>query len=324
MADANGLNPGDEGYDASTDTSLPAAPADTGSVPMSDSPYASYTGSNTAGYTTGSDTNTGATTTLGGIGNTLSKIGSIITSPNSGLTQLANGVANTAAWNNVATGYSNAENTLSGTNAAIQSQYAPLIAAGTTGTQGLTQIAQNGTPASEVNSYLNPSVGFALGQGQAAIERSAAARGGNLSSGALQDISSYITGQANQNYNAAATLAQNSTQQKIAANQGLTTAGVNATNNASNIAETTAGNIAVDQANVGNAYAGGITGTWGALNGQGTSNVAPAPASSTSAAPASGGGGGSSGGGGALGQIGSAISTVGQIAGTISSIASLF
>ena len=317
MSDAAGLNPGDPGYDPSTDYSL-------------------LDNTSQVGNTIGGDIGSGVSadpfgpaatptpvaapgslaTTAAGVGSTLSKIGGILTNPNSGLNAIANAGANTAAWNNVAQGYSNGQNTISSTNNQIQGQYQPVVAGATTGVNGLSEIAKTGTPASSVSNYLNPSVSFALGQGQAAIERSAAARGGNLSSGALQDISSYITGQANQNYNSAATLAQNSTSQQIQANQGLATTGTNALNNAANINMQNGQAIAVDQANVGNAYAGGIAGAMAGLNGSsggGTSNVAAAPA----AAPVASGGGGGGGGQNAIQQIGSLV-------GTVASIASLF
>ena len=187
---------------------------------------------------------------------------------NPGVNNVANALVTAGAWQNVANGYSNGQNTISSTNQQVQQQYAPLIQAGTTGASALTSLAQNGTTQADVNSYFQPGVNYATGLAENGIQTGAAARGsGGISQQALSGISSFISGQANQNYTAAATLAQNSTAQKIAAATNLTNAGTSALNSAAKYNSTAASDIAVEQANVGNAYGGGITGSFGALNG---------------------------------------------------------
>lgn len=80
----------------------------------------------------------------------------------------------------------------------------------------------------DVNAYLDPSMNFSIKQGQAALERSAAARGGVLSGAALKDLTQYATGIASTNYNNAARLALDDRAQRIDIGQGLVNAGINA------------------------------------------------------------------------------------------------
>ena len=215
--------------------------------------------------------------------------------------------ANNASWNQVAQGLNNGINTMANANTGVQTQLAPTIANGAVGQNTLKNVAANGTTQADVNSYFAPGMNFAMGQGQAAIERSAASRGGNMNSGALQDISSYITGQASQNYNNAAGLAQNSTGQQIQAGTGLTNAGLTANEVSANTNTGVAANIAAAQANKGNAYGQGISGSWGALNGVSPSNSTINSGGSSSGSSGGGGGGGGSG-------LGQALSVVGTIA----------
>lgn len=60
---------------------------------------------------------------------------------------------------------------------------------------------------------VDPGYQFALQQGQQAIERSAAAKGGLVSGGTLKDLSAYTTGQAAQQYGTAYSRAQGTYQQ---------------------------------------------------------------------------------------------------------------
>lgn len=60
---------------------------------------------------------------------------------------------------------------------------------------------------------VDPGYQFALEQGQQAIQRSAAAKGGLVSGGALKDLSAYTTGMASQQYGTAYARAQGTYQQ---------------------------------------------------------------------------------------------------------------
>ncbi|MGH9663952.1 MAG: hypothetical protein ACRD9L_05985, partial [Bryobacteraceae bacterium] len=61
----------------------------------------------------------------------------------------------------------------------------------------------------------DPGYQFALDQGKQAIERSAAAKGGSLSGGALKSLDQYTTGLADQQYNEAYQRAQGTYQQNF-------------------------------------------------------------------------------------------------------------
>lgn len=183
-------------------------------------PYesAGTTGTNALGQAT---TGLGAgLNTLGqassGLGNGLNTLGSVAAGTNTGVNALG---ATATAGQTGQTALSNETRSIG------------------QGTTGLADIAANGTQNVATSAYYNPGMAFALQQGQQALERSAAARGGVLNGASLKDISSYITGTASQNYNTAAQLAQNQTTlnqantgQQITANQGLINAGNTAAN----------------------------------------------------------------------------------------------
>lgn len=122
-----------------------------------------------------------------------------------------------------------------------QQQIAPYLSAGTTGLNALTTAmpslttgfdptkagipatfdpTQGGVPATfsygPAQFQVDPGYQFALEQGQQAIQRSAAARGGLVSGGTLKDLSAYTTGEASQQYGAAYSRAQQTYQQNYA------------------------------------------------------------------------------------------------------------
>jgi hypothetical protein len=121
---------------------------------------------------------------------------------------------------------------------------------------------------------------FTMAQGQQALERSAAARGGVMSGAALKDISQYITGLANQNFNSATQLSLANRQQQIGANTALTQTGLNAADVGAGLNVATGGQIASGIQNLGAAQAQGtaaagqapgsiISGVGGLLSGVG-------------------------------------------------------
>ena len=69
--------------------------------------------------------------------------------------------------------------------------------------------------------FMDPSMQFAMAEGQKALERSAAARGGALSGAAMKDLLNYSQGLATQNYNNAAQLAMNDRSQRIGIGEQL-------------------------------------------------------------------------------------------------------
>ena len=229
----------------------------------------------------------------GGLGSILSGVSGIANA----VSPIAGAIAGNAGWNAVKGGITSGMNYLKGANTTAQGQLQPYANAGAGGIGTLNNIAQNGTTQADVSQYYNPSMAFAMSQGQQALERSAAARGGVLNGASLKDISSYITGQASTNYNNAAQLAQNSTQQQLSAGNALTQTGL--------AGATSGANLNVD---TGSAVAGGYT-----QLGQATLKQY-GNAAGGGAASSSGGGGG---GGGVLG-------TIGQVAGIAGSIASIF
>jgi len=88
----------------------------------------------------------------------------------------------------------------------IQGAVNPYIGAGQNAIGNLQNLQGQ---ALNVNSFLDPSMQFSMSEGQKALERSAAARGGVLSGAAMQDLMRYSQGLASQNYNSAANLALN-------------------------------------------------------------------------------------------------------------------
>jgi hypothetical protein len=139
--------------------------------------------------------------------------------------------------------------------------------------------------------HQDPGFVFALQQGQQAIDRSAAARGGDVSGGTLKSLAAYTTGMADQNYGAAYSRALGTYQQNYSnafntfqSNQSntfnrlgsLVNTGLSANGQAAgagaNFANA-AGNYAIDAGNAGaagtvgaaNAYNSGISGAVGSV-----------------------------------------------------------
>jgi hypothetical protein len=252
---------------------------------------------------------------ISGVGGVLNSLGQFVDQYGNVIRQAGNAASTKASWDKVKEGYSKGIGTLQDFNANTMSRLDPYSQAGIDAMGRNKEIGTTGTTQADVQSYYNPGMKFALGQGQAAIERSAAARGGVMGSGALQDIASFITGQASQNYNNAATLAQANTAQKVAANQGIIGAGTTATTTGATLNERAGENIAQGQVGLGNAQGQGIAGVMGSLN--------RAPVSSSNTYNTTGGGGNTpAGGGGGGGDSG--LGDVMKVAGTVASIASLF
>lgn len=108
---------------------------------------------------------------------------------------------------------------------AMASGAKPYVAAGQTATQGLASMQNDPL---NVNAFMDPSMQFSIEQGQKALERSAAARGGVLSGGAMQDLAAYATGIASQNYNNAAGLALKDREGRSQIGEALASGGLTA------------------------------------------------------------------------------------------------
>lgn len=251
---------------------------------------------------------------VSGVGGVLNNLGQMVDRYGNVIQRGLNAATTASSWDKVKEGYSKGIQTLQDYNANTLGRLAPYSQAGVNALGRNADIGTTGTTQEDVQSYYNPGMKFALGQGQAAIERSAAARGGVMGSGALQDIASFITGQASQNYNNAATLAQANTQQKIAANQGIIGAGTTATTTGATLNERAGENIAQGQVGLGNAQGQGIAGVVGSLN--------RSPVSSSNSYYSTGGNTPAAGGGGGGGD--STLKDIGGIVGAVGSIASLF
>jgi len=111
----------------------------------------------------------------------------------------------------------------------------------TAGAAGAAGLQQQANTTVNPNTFYNPGMAFAVNQGQQAMERSAAARGGVINSGALKDISSYITGTASQNYNNMTQLALQQQNQQIGANTNLMQGGLESNSMLGNMYNTGAG-----------------------------------------------------------------------------------
>lgn len=121
-------------------------------------------------------------------------------------------------------------------------------------------------PFSETDWQADPGYQFRLDQGQQALERSAAARGGLLSGGALKDIDAYSQGLASQEYQNAYNRYNND--QTTAYNRlaGVAGTGQTAINTIGANGAATAGQIGSNIIGAGNAAAAGTVGAANALN----------------------------------------------------------
>lgn len=99
----------------------------------------------------------------------------------------------------------------------------PYVDAGAGGIQGMQALQGQ---ALDVNKYLDPSMQFAMQEGQRALQASAAARGGALSGATLKDMASYANNLASQNYQNAFQNAVADRNQQLGISQGLASAGL--------------------------------------------------------------------------------------------------
>ena len=133
----------------------------------------------------------------------------------------------------------------------------------TGGNAGVSQMQNLANTQVDPSQFYSPGMAFAMQQGRQAMERSAAARGGVMSSGAMKDISGYITGIASQNYNDAAGLALKNRDQQIGAAGQLMQGGLGAANTLQGMYGTQAG-AAGHAADLEAGVAGSMAGAYGA------------------------------------------------------------
>lgn len=247
-------------------------------------------------------------TNWAGIGSAIAGVGGVVNSINQP-NATANGYGQVVSGINKGVGMINQGNQVaqgmiapySGTGQAVGNMVTGAAggyqAGGAAGTAGLQQQASSNVDPSQ---FYNPGMAFSIQQGQRAMQGSAAARGGVINSGAMKDISSYITGAASQNYNQAAGLAMEQKQQQIGANTSLLQGGLTAGNQLTSMygaGENAAANAATLQENASGNMAGGAAAA-GNAQGQGTAS------------------GGSS--------TGNTLKEIGSVVGTVASIAALF
>jgi hypothetical protein len=116
-----------------------------------------------------------------------------------------------------------------------QGYLAPYENGGQTGLNAEQKMVSNPSSFNMANFYSDPGYQFQLQQGNQAIQRSAAARGGLMSGGTAKGIAQYTTGLANQTYGDAysrylQTNQQNFNQASTLAGQGLNASGQSASN----------------------------------------------------------------------------------------------
>lgn len=112
----------------------------------------------------------------------------------------------------------------------------------------------------------DPGYGFRLSEGQKALERSAAARGGLLSGSALKGATRFGQDMASQEYGNAYTRYQTNRRNQLDPLTGLIASGQGATNNVTNAAGTLGQGLAQGAAATGAANAGAYVGSTNALN----------------------------------------------------------
>lgn len=148
---------------------------------------------------------------------------------------------------------------------------APYRNAGTGALNTITQDQQNGTgfaaPFTQSNFMSDPGYQFQLQQGNQAIERSAAARGGLLSGAAGKAIAGYTTGLANQTYGDAYNRYLQTSNQQYNQLAGVAGMGLNATNASVGVGQNTANQVANNQTSgITGAAAASASGYMGAAN----------------------------------------------------------
>lgn len=112
----------------------------------------------------------------------------------------------------------------------------------------------------------DPGYGFELAQGQQALERSAAARGGLLSGATLKGTESYAQGLASQEYQNAFNRYQTQQQSRIGALQNLSNSGQQSVNSLTNAASNYGANLSGAATGAGEASAAGDVGVANALD----------------------------------------------------------
>lgn len=150
---------------------------------------------------------------------------------------------------------------------AIQANNAPWVASGSKALGTLnSQMGTLNKPFSMADFQADPGYQFALNQGQQAIERAAAAKGGNSSGATMKAMSQYNTGMANQQYGAAFdryNTQNTNTFNRLSSMAGL---GQTANSNVSAAGMNSANNISANQIGAGNAQAAGQIGGANAIN----------------------------------------------------------
>lgn len=117
-----------------------------------------------------------------------------------------NGAVSTGQ-NQVATATTNANDILGRSASTQLGMYQPYVSAGTDSLNSIKQLAGAGGPLDQQFSFNpsnlqdDPGYAFTLQQGQDAIQRAAAAKGGLFSTGTLKSLAGYTTGTANQYFN---------------------------------------------------------------------------------------------------------------------------
>jgi hypothetical protein len=128
------------------------------------------------------------------------------------------------------------------------------------------------TPFEQTNFQADPGYGFRLAEGQKALERSAAARGGLLSGSAMKGTLNYAQGLASQEYQNAFNRYTSQRDTRYNMLRGLTDVGAGAAGSMVGAAGTAGANTAAAQGNAGAAQASGYVGAANALN-AGASNI---------------------------------------------------
>ena len=123
----------------------------------------------------------------------------------------------------------------------------------TAGNDGLNYLRAQTGPLN-VAQFYDPSMAFQMEQGQKAIDRSAAARGGLLSGAALKDALGYAQGLASTSYNNAVQQAMANRAQQIGIGQAGINAGQFAMGNGLNAAGADAANLAKTGSNIAQMY----------------------------------------------------------------------
>lgn len=172
-----------------------------------------------------------------------------------------------------------------------EARYQALIQQRLGGIDNPVQAYQNQTAATQATANADPAYGsltrgftmadyqadpgyqFRLDQGQQALERSAAARGGLLSGGALKDTTAYAQGAASQEYGNAYNRFNNDQANVWNRLSGLAGVGQQANNTIAQVGSNTVSQIGQNTIGAGNAIAAGQVGSANAINGAITQGI---------------------------------------------------